>query len=419
MRLLAFVLAVMATFTSFGFNSADSVKVYFRAGHRQFDPSLGENRQEIESFIAKVREAASDGSIESIVVRAYASPDGTSRANELLARRRCDAISDYIVDKSGISPLLIHKIPEGIAWDGLLELVKETPGVPSRDAVLDILINTPVWVFDADGRVIDGRKSRLMSLDRGVPYRWMGEHLFPQLRNAVAITMQTKASTAPAAEPKVAEPIAEEPEPTVDQQPELSVPQIGTPETPEDKDEPKADYLYHKQRFALKTNILYDAILMPNLELEWLINDKWSVGIEGDVAWWKFAFDRIYRLAIVSPEVRYHINPRAPWHGMYVGLFGAGGLYQLENGGDGYRGEGGMGGVSFGYMWPIGKHFSLEAGIGVGYLSTRYKVYTNRDGHKLYMHTKSLNYFGPLKLKFSIAWRFDITTKKVKVNSNL
>ena len=158
---------------------------------------------------------------------------------------------------------------------------------------------------------------------------------------------------------------------------------------------------------------------MPNLELEWLINNRWSVALEGDVAWWKPSETKVYRLAILSPEARYHINPRGLWHGMYVGAFAGGGKYQLENGGDGYHGEGVMGGLSFGYMWPIGKHFFMEAALGAGYMYTRYKVYESREGHKLYMRTKSLNYFGPLKLKLSIAWRFDIVTKKPKVNSTL
>lgn len=179
------------------------------------------------------------------------------------------------------------------------------------------------------------------------------------------------------------------------------------------------EYDYRHHYFALKTNLLYDAALMPNLELEWLINDNWSVAIEGDIAWWKPRYNKVYRLEVLSPEVRYHIRPRAPFHGMYVGVFGGAGVYQLENGGDGYRGEGGMGGVSFGYMWPISKHLSFEAGIGAGYMHTRYKVYESREGHKLYMRTKTLNYFGPLKLKFSIAWRFDLMTKTVKSNSTL
>lgn len=172
--------------------------------------------------------------------------------------------------------------------------------------------------------------------------------------------------------------------------------------------------------FALKSNMLFDAALMPNLELEWLISPAWSVALEGDVAWWKFSDNKIYRLAVVSPEVRYHIRPSEPWRGMYVGLLGGIGKYQLERPRhDGYRGEGVMGGVSFGYMWPVGRHIFLEAAVGVGYLHTRYKVYRSQDGHKIYLRTKTLNYFGPLKLEFSIAWRFDLMNKTVKDSSTL
>ena len=196
MRIFAFLFAVITVFTSFGINQADSVKVYFRAAHRQFDPSLGENGMEMDHFIEKVREAAVAGDIEYIEVRAYTSPDGTSKANELLARNRCETISNYIIDKAGISSDLIRKYPLGIAWDGLRELVETTPDVPSRDAILNILDNTPVWVFDSHGKIIDGRKSQLMWLDRGNPYKWMIKHLFPQLRNAVAITMVTEGDNA-------------------------------------------------------------------------------------------------------------------------------------------------------------------------------------------------------------------------------
>lgn len=422
MRLLAFVLAVISTLASFGINRADSVKVFFRAGHRQFDPSLGNNRMVMDSFINIIREGINCNDIEGINVYAYASPDGSSRANELLAVNRCQEISDYIVDKSGVSTSLIRQFPSGIAWEGLRNLVASHPDVPSREAVLDILDNTPVWIFDTNGKIVDGRKSRLMSLARGVPYRWMQTHLFPQLRNAVAISVVRKETISPSGEDKEIEIAVEEPS---TQTKEVTLPseQDKMTDTEEIADNSesssKKDYTYKSHHFALKTNLLFDAALTPNLEFEWLINKNWSVSLEGYCAWWKPEFNRVYRIALVSPEARYHIRPRAPWHGLYVGLFAGGGLYQLENRHDGYRGEGGMGGLSFGYMWHAGKHFFFEAGIGAGYMHTRYKVYKSMDGHKLYMSTKSLNYFGPLKLKFSIGWRFDIKNKIKKVNSTL
>ena len=64
-----------------------------------------------------------------------------------------------------------------------------------------------------------------------------------------------------------------------------------------------------------------------------------------------------------------------------------------------------MAGISAGYMWPISKHLSLDAGIGVGYMIARDKVYEPHDGHFLYQMTKNINYFGPLRAKLSLVWR--------------
>lgn len=167
-------------------------------------------------------------------------------------------------------------------------------------------------------------------------------------------------------------------------------------------------------RFAVKTNMLYYPILMPNLELEWLVNDRWSVALEGNLAWWgSYEKEQSYRVNVIDAEVRRWIKPRAPWHGMYAGLIAGGGYYDLEKGTPGYYGSGLMTGLSFGYMWPITGRLSLESELGVGYVYTRYKEYTPFEGHHVYLRTKELNYFGPIKLKFSIVWRFfDINRHK-------
>lgn len=166
-------------------------------------------------------------------------------------------------------------------------------------------------------------------------------------------------------------------------------------------------------RFALKTNLLYYAILMPSIEAEWRINRDWSVNVEADVAWWsKKSRHKYYQLAVISPEVRRWFKVRKPWHGMYAGAFLGYTWYDLENGRRGHRGEGGAVGLSWGYMWPISRCWSLEAGIGVGYLYTRYKEYRPFDGHYLYERTKSSHYVGPLKAKLAIVWRFDDLNRK-------
>ncbi|MDE6338710.1 MAG: DUF3575 domain-containing protein [Muribaculaceae bacterium] len=148
---------------------------------------------------------------------------------------------------------------------------------------------------------------------------------------------------------------------------------------------------------------------MPNLEIEWMFANRWSVALEAQGAWYaKNTPHKVYRIASLIPEVRFLAIERSRWKGMYVGIFGGAGMYDLSNGkidSTGHEGEGYMAGVSAGYMWPISKHLSLDAGIGVGYMRIHDKEYVPADGHFLYQLTKNINYFGPLRLKLSLVWR--------------
>lgn len=162
---------------------------------------------------------------------------------------------------------------------------------------------------------------------------------------------------------------------------------------------------YRVSPWSVKTNLLYDAVLMPSLEVEYRFNERWSVNLEGTMAWWhNDGRHKYYQLATISPEARYWFKPQGRRKGHYVSLFGGFGWYDLENGGKGYRGEGEFVGAGYGYMFPVGKYFSFEAGLGLGYMHTKYDEYLPIDGHYVYQQASKLNYFGPLKLKFSWVW---------------
>lgn len=90
--------------------------------------------------------------------------------------------------------------------------------------------------------------------------------------------------------------------------------------------------------------------------------------------------------------------------------------YRFHTAVKGYQGEAEMVGVSYGYMFPIGRRLSLEAGIGVGYMHSKYEVYDPipylGGTHYVYRQTSKLDYFGPLKLKLTLVWRLWDTDKK-------
>lgn len=391
----------------------DSVTVYFRVAKHDLDPDFKGNGERLGAIADAMTRLAEEGTpIDSILITAYASPEGPSDFNAALAKRRLNSLKQYLTQQVGIDSDLIKHAGDGVAWDALVDDVTISAEVPCRDRVLDILINTPVWVYGSNGNIVDSRKRQLMNLNGGVPYRWLLTNIFPRLRNSAAIVVHARypktvdtVSTARANIPDISPvvPVAD-PE-DVDPLPvEEIVPAIAEsvePHTP-------------LHRFALKTNFIYDAIVMPSLEFEWHINDRWSAAVEGNVAWWKYRpKHKYYQLMTIIPEVRYWFKTTERWHGMYGGVFAGGGKYDLENGGTGYKGEGGMAGVSFGYMWPIGRNLSLEAAIGVGLMYTRYREYIPLEGHYVYQYTRSLFYGGPTKIKFAIAWRFyDINRKK-------
>ena len=158
--------------------------------------------------------------------------------------------------------------------------------------------------------------------------------------------------------------------------------------------------------FLIKTNLIYDALLSPSIELEYRIAPHWSILADYSIAWWSQKDKHLYyQLTQLSPEIRYWFNADKAWRGHYMGIFAGGGHYDLGNELGGYQGKGIMSGISYGYMFPIGQRLSFDAGIGVGAMSTTYEEYKPLDGHYVYQQTSRTNYIGPLKLRFALTWQ--------------
>ena len=403
----------------------DSTRIYYRQGYRYVDTSLRNNGNELRRLQIIIEEAVHSGTLEKAVIWSYTSPDGTNKANTALAARRADSLESWILRNTVLPGKLLEKNSGGIAWDLLREAVSKSE-MQYKEEVLRILDNTPIWVFDGNSRVVSSRKKELMDLKGGVPYRYMYEHLFPDLRSSIAILLYIRVQE-PQAEEEIEPAAPEESEPVAPEEDMTPVaPQENVkPVAPEEKAIPEAgddatsvapEKGYEPlHRLALKTNIIYDLALMPSLEVEYMIDDRWSVNAEGEVAWWrKESKHKYYQIATLSPEIRYWFKTKKRWHGHYVGLFGGGSWYDLENGRRGYKGEFWKAGLSYGYMFPIGRSLSFEAGLGLGFLRTWYEEYLPIDGHYVYQQSSRTNWIGPVKLKFTLVWRLWDENKTVK-----
>ncbi len=399
----------------------DTLQVYFRRGYAVLELELRENRKTLDELTAVLKECENDTSrhFARLHVEGNASPDGTAQANVRLTRKRVEAVLDYLRQRVEIPDRLVSVQANGFDWEGLYLRVEDDPDCPARQEVIGLLADTPEWIYDAQGRIVDGRRKRLMDLRGGLPYRYLSEKVFPDLRNAtITLYYQTDDARTP----------KETSDPSLGRVPGTVAGEVsdtlaaaspmgeaapvektsGEGEGDVRQGEIASDTLVQQpwHRLAIKTNLLYDAILMPSLEVEYRIDDRWSVAVEGSVAWWKRdSRHKYYQIATILPEGRYWFGTKKPWHGHYVGVFAGGSWYDLENGARGYKGEFFATGVSYGYMFPIGRSLSIEAGLGVGFLHTTYEEYLPIDGHYVYQQTSRTNWFGPVKVKLALVWR--------------
>lgn len=385
------------------------------------EPELRGNRETLEGLVVRLEAFRDDtaGCVSQLSLRGNASPDGTAAANVRLTRKRVEAVLSYLRQWVEIPDELVEVQANGFDWEGLQLRVEDDPECPARQEVLEVLSDTPEWMYDAQGRIVDGRRKRLMDLRGGVPYGYLAEKVFPDLRN-VSIILYGQGGQLQAQE-EAPDPSDGRSQATVvggvsDTQTvagpmgEAVPEQTSSGKDPEGvrKEEIAGDTLVQPpwHRLAIKTNLLYDAILMPSLEVEYRIDDRWSVAVEGSVAWWKRdRRHKYYQIATILPEGRYWFGTKKPWHGHYVGVFAGGSWYDLENGERGYKGEFFTTGVSYGYMFPIGRSLSIEAGLGVGFLYTTYEEYLPIDGHYVYQQTSRTSWFGPVKVKLALVWR--------------
>lgn len=166
--------------------------------------------------------------------------------------------------------------------------------------------------------------------------------------------------------------------------------------------------------FALKTNLLFDAALMPNVEIEVPIGKRWSVNGEYMFPWW-VTKDNRYCLQILAGGVegRYWLGSsesrkrREALTGHFIGLYAGGGEYDLQWKESGYQGEFFIAaGLSYGWSTAIARNLHLEMSVGIGVMQTHYRHYHAIDNYQtlLWQENGKYTWIGPTKAKISLVW---------------
>lgn len=297
--------------------------------------------------------------------------------------------------------------------------------VPWKDKALNIIENTPVWIVK-NGKVVDGRKRRLQNLNGGKAWNYMLANHFETLRSGSVVVCEIRHI-------QPTDQSAVNPSDTLSSLASLQGSEVDSLSSLTHKQGSEADSLYHSnigasgsrqegffdettaetvlgnRYYALKTNLLYDALLVPNIGIETSIGRGWTLGASGMFAWWsKDASHKYWRIYGGEMEIRKYFGRKAkekPMQGHHVSLYGQYLTYDIENGGTGYQSKRTCGaGIEYGYSFPIGRRLNFDLEVGIGYLNSEYKTYEPKDGCYVYQETKKRQWVGPTRASVSLVW---------------
>ena len=344
--------------------------------------------------------------IDSIAIYAYSSPEGSPKWNNWLAVKRAEAAKAFILSNlsndSILQPENIILHPMGENWEGLYEELYANYHLLNRDAVLRIM-RAKVGT--------ETKKWRLQNLDGGYTYTWIIRNHMPRLRVATWICVYVQ-------KPDFVAPVIE------DYKPDLGTIRIDTLPLPELLPMPVVEKR-KSTMFALKTNLLYDAVTALNAEVEVPIGKRFSVMVEDVFPWWKAGPNGnkyCLQMWTMSVEPRWWfyrkgMNDRLQGH--FVAPYVMSGKYDLQwDTSICYRGYGWSAGLTYGYSMPLCKWLNMEFSMSFGYLKASYQHYQpSPDYEHLYKDPDNagrMTYVGPTKVKVSLVVpiRFNWRTRK-------
>lgn len=387
----------------------DSVEIYFRQGKIDLVPSLNGNQSALDRIADSLRTAYSDSvyRLQKILVVGGASPEGSVKFNKWLSEKRAGVLFDYLSRYGELPDSMKTAQFLGRDWNGLIDMVQNDPQVPYRDETLATLRSIAAEVRGGGTAAKGDPLLRIKRLRGGVPYLYMYTHHFPALR-ASRLYLWYEKIWNPAVPGPVAEPTTE------------------TPVQPRDTvyvvvhDTVYIHMPCPERRFYMdiRTNMLYDALLVPNIGVEFYLGKDWSVTADWMYGWWKrdpgHWYWRAYGGGVGVRKWFGRAAKEKPLTGHHVGVYGQIFTYDFEAGGRGYMGgkPGGTlwdkmnyaAGIEYGYSLPIGRRLNIDFTVGIGYWGGTYHEYKPIDNCYVWQSTKQRNWFGPTKAEISLVW---------------
>lgn len=398
---VAVIFTLLSSVIASAQNKEDSIRIYFHQGKIGIDTCLYDNGQRLhqiyQRFSTDRPDSSSSTAISKIVVIGGASPEGSIRLNRWLSEQRAQRLFDYVCHHYYPLPNTLRtSVFLGRDWKGLYRLAEDDVNIPYREETLETLRGI---ISEVDkGGSGENEMQVLRRLRAGASYNYMYRNLFPRLRSSVLHVYYKD---------------ARKPLPPLDkfhiykpEFPSLPVPGITHLNTMYSKKKETSEPFY----MGIKSNMLYDALLVPNIGVEFYLGKNWSVTGNWMYAWWKSDHLHDYwRTYGGDVEIRRWLGKKAgekPLTGHHIGVYGQIVTYDFELGGQGFLGDKWSygAGVSYGYSRPVARRLNIDFTLGIGCLRGQYKRYLPIDTHYVWQSTHNGNWIIPTKVEISLIW---------------
>jgi len=185
--------------------------------------------------------------------------------------------------------------------------------------------------------------------------------------------------------------------------------------------EPNGDHRGYNG-IALRTNLLYDAALIPTIGAEFDLGKLWSIGFDYNGTWfYSVSRHRYWQTIGGYLTLRRYLKADEegrPFMGHHFGVYGQLLTFDIEFGDKGWQGAypNWGGGIEYGYSAWLSNRLNIDFSIGVGYLRLKYKEYDPDGDSFKWRGTYRRNWWGPTKAEVSLKWLLYKRKKHQKAN---
>ena len=366
-HLLVLLLALLPGVASFAGEAADSLYIFrFVQGKDAFYAPWRDNSAQLEALLTLLRahrEAILSGSIP-VRVDGYCTGQAPDEENRRMAAVRSNRVKSELIGRAGVTEACFVTANHAVEYaEGVRNVVTVKLCIPAdiNETKEDLpdAADTDLKIVQQEQRAVQQEQKAVQQEQKAVQQEQKA------IQQAQKSARQAKSEAA----------TPEQPTPTRRKERSLS----------------------------LRTNLLYDAFLLPTLGVEWRICPSWGIAVNGSWTSWSWSDkDRRYALWEVAPEVRYYMGEKKAWH---LGAMFKAGQFNYKLSETGKQGDLMGGGITAGYQLRLNKALALDFNLGLGYLNADFEKYEVIDGVRVRRGNETKDWWGPINAGVTLVWK--------------